>query len=452
MEDSITIRHGLSCFSVTSEPELVTTKTGKEVYVTRGTSTAPGPGSCPRCGNAMHRHGKMEMKVQDIDLLGHLHIIIVTYDRYRCSCGSCGHTQMQEVAFREPGHFITERLGRRIRIRLNCGAGISETARSLSVHPSIIYGIDKANLKAILDGRKPPVCECIGIDGFKLHKGHRYATVVTDLKAGLVLFLEEGKAKEQAYHFFAEMGDAWMGHVKAVSMDMNAQYDSAFRERWPGIRIVYDHFYLVRMYNDTVLTAIRRRKQREMLEGGNEEGYTLLKNSRYLLLSRMDTLRERDREAHENNVRLRRLYLDRGRPIPPGERIRKPYRERRPKDILAANEDLSVCYLLLEQFNLAYGVASITKLYKGMKSWMRLARQSKVPELLSFCDTVQRHLMGIVYHAKFPISSGKVEGVNNMIKTIRRKAYGFRDTEYFFLKIKFASLRGPYRYKSHTIL
>lgn len=61
-------------------------------------------------------------------------------------------------------------------------------------------------------------------------------------------------------------------------------------------------------------------------------------------------------------------------------------------------------------------------------------------------------LMGIVYHAKFPISSGKVEGVNNMIKTIRRKAYGYRDTEYFFLKIIFASFRGPFRYKSHTIL
>ena len=96
------------------------------------------------------------------------------------------------------------------------------------------------------------------------------------------------------------------------------------------------------------------------------------------------------------------------------------------KDILAANEDLSVCYLLLEQFNLAYDVKSITKLYRGMKAWMKLARQSGVPELLSFCNTVEKHLMGIVYHAKFPISSGKVEGVNNMIKTIRRKAYGYR--------------------------
>ena len=80
-------------------------------------------------------------------------------------------------------------------------------------------------------------------------------------------------------------------------------------------------------------------------------------------------------------------------------------------------------------------MTSITELYKGMKSWMKLARQSAIPELLSFCGTIERHLMGIVYHAKFPISSGKVEGVNNLIKTIRRKAYGFRDTEYFFLKI-----------------
>ena len=452
MEDSITIRHELSCFSVTSEPELTTTRTGKEIYVTMGISTVPGPKRCPRCGSAMHRHGKREMKLQDIDLLGHLHIIIVAYDRYCCSSGGCNHTEMQGIQFKEPGHFITKRMGRRIRIRLNCGAGISETARSLSVHPSIIYGIDKANLKAMLDGRKPPICEYIGIDEFKLHKGHRYATVVTDLGTGQVLFLEAGKAKEQAYHFFARMGDGWMRHVKAVSMDMNAQYDSAFRERWPGIRIIYDHFHLVKMYNDTVLTAIRRRKQREMLESGNDEGYALLKNSRYLLLSRMDTLMERDREAHENNVRLHELYLDRGRPLPPGERIRSPYRERRQKDILAANEDLSVCYYLLEQFSQAYGVRSITELYKGMKAWMRLARQSNVPELLSFCDTVERHLMGIVYHAKFPISSGRVEGVNNLIKTIRRKAYGYRDTEYFFLKIKFASMRGPYRYKSHTIL
>ena len=116
MNDCITIRHELSCFSVTKEPELVTSKTGKEIYVTRGISTAPGPSGCPVCGSAMHRHGKREMKIQDIDLLGHLHIIIVAYDRYCCSSEECNHTQMQEIRFKEPGHFITKRMGRRIRI------------------------------------------------------------------------------------------------------------------------------------------------------------------------------------------------------------------------------------------------------------------------------------------------------------------------------------------------
>ena len=452
MRDSITIRHELSCFSVTSEPELHTTRTGKEIYITKGISTAPMVERCPKCGSIMHRHGVMMRRLRDIDLIGHLSIIEVNYDRYRCSGGSCNYTQMQDIVFREPWHNMTMRLGRRIRIRLNCGAGISETARSLSVHPSIIYEMDKENLKKMLDGVRPPECEYIGIDEFKLHDGHRYATVVTDLRTGHVLFLEAGKSKEQAYHFFSQMGDGWMKHVKAVSMDMNAQYDSAFRERWPGIRIIYDHFHLVKLYNDTVITAIRRRKQKEMLEKGNENGYRLLKNSRYLLLSKMDTLRERDTAAHENNVRLHEKYLDRGKPLPPGERILSPYRERKLRDILAANEDLSVCYLLLEQFNLAYSVTSITRLYKGMKTWISLARQSNVPEILTFCDTIEKHLMGIVYHAKFPISSGKVEGVNNMIKTIRRKAYGYRDTEYFFLKIKLASLRGAYTYKSHTFL
>ena len=79
MNDCITIRHELSCFSVTEEPKLVTSKTGKEIYVTRGISTATGPSVCPVCGSAMHRHGKHEMRLQDIDLLGHLNIIIVMF-------------------------------------------------------------------------------------------------------------------------------------------------------------------------------------------------------------------------------------------------------------------------------------------------------------------------------------------------------------------------------------
>ena len=79
MEDSITIRHELSCFSVTSEPELRTTGTGKDAYITKGVSTAPAPERCPECGSAMHRHGRKVRRLRDIDLLGHLSIIEVMF-------------------------------------------------------------------------------------------------------------------------------------------------------------------------------------------------------------------------------------------------------------------------------------------------------------------------------------------------------------------------------------
>ena len=49
------------------------------------------------------------------------------------------------------------------------------------------------------------------------------------------------------------------------------------------------------------------------------------------------------------------------------------------------------------------------------------------------------HFDGIVSHAKYPLSNGKVEGVNYKIKTIRRKSYGLPDDEYFFLKLFDAS-------------
>jgi transposase len=81
-----------------------------------------------------------------------------------------------------------------------------------------------------------------------------------------------------------------------------------------------------------------------------------------------------------------------------------------------------------------------------------MAFESGVQEVLSFAKPIRKRIRSLVMHAVYPISSGKLEGTNNMIKTIRRQAYGFRDTEYFFLKIMEAS-RKPYcRYQSHRIL
>ena len=136
MKENITIRHGLPHFIVDKEPELRLISRDKEIYVIRGHSDNEAEKDCPRCGRRMHVHGSRESVYQDIELIGHLHYIIVRFGRYICPV--CGYSRMQKPGVAAEEHRITEHLNRRIIIRMNNGAGIVETARSLSVYHSIV--------------------------------------------------------------------------------------------------------------------------------------------------------------------------------------------------------------------------------------------------------------------------------------------------------------------------
>ena len=120
MKESITIRHELPHFIVDKEPELKVSGRDKEIYVTRGHSDNNAEKECPNCGRRMHVHGSRESVYQDIELIGHLHYIIVRLERYICP--ECGYSRMQKPGFAAEGHRITERLRRRIIIRMNNGA------------------------------------------------------------------------------------------------------------------------------------------------------------------------------------------------------------------------------------------------------------------------------------------------------------------------------------------
>ena len=126
--------------------------------------------------------------------------------------------------------------------------------------------------------------------------------------------------------------------------------------------------------------------------------------------------------------------------------------EARLNGLLTINKELYVAYVLKEQFQVAYNVTDSNVMKSGIQDWIRIARQSKVPEILRFCNTVESHLDGIVNHSKFGISTGKLEGTNNLAKVIKRTAYGFQDDEYYFLKLMDASRRPYYKPVSHRFL
>jgi transposase len=451
MNDAITIEHHLTSFQVTKEPESVPTLSGKKLVLTRGSLYLPEDRTCPHCSGYLDVHQHHEVSLQHLPLFTKTHMLKI--DRVRLKCRCCGYMEYQKIPFKASRHRITGYLKAYIMKYLSQGYTLKEVSQILDVNPSVVKTIDKERLEFKFRGRAPEYySKHIGIDEFLLHKRHRYATVVIDLDTGDVLFCEEGKKKEQVYHFFEQMGCDWMSHVRAVAMDMNAQYDSAFREKAPHVKIVYDLFHVVKLYNDKVLTAMRRRKQRELKEAGDTAGYQLFKGSRFLLTSNRSTLQERDAQAQQNNQQLYEAYESKGLSLPPGARRIKADREKRLDDLLSVNTDFCAAYILLEQLKMAFKQSSRSSLESGMKQWIKLAKQSGVEEIRSYTATIESHLVGILNHADCPVSNGKLEGTNNLIKTIRRKSYGIPDTQYFFLKIMEASRR-PYRqYKSHKKL
>jgi transposase len=170
------------------------------------------------------------------------------------------------------------------------GFTLTEIFQILHIHPSVVRDIDVKRLKRRFPSVRPTTYSThIAVDEFLLHKGHRYATVFIDLNTVHVIYLEEGKKKQQLLNFIRIMGKEWMSHVQAVSMDMNAQYDSAFREGAPHVKVVYDLFHMVKLYNDRVLTLMRRRTQNELEEQGNKKAYRLYKNMRFVLTSNRST-------------------------------------------------------------------------------------------------------------------------------------------------------------------
>ena len=446
MNDTITIPHQLSSFSVTKEPKRVVTRNGK-ITVTSGKVQTEVLRICSYCGGIMHVHQKKTVNLQHLPILGGVHILAVDYMRTRCE--QCGYTAGQKIPFKVSNHRITKPLMTLAAEYLSYGLTLTEVSRILHLHPSTVRDIDRKRLKRMFPSLKPKTySRHIAVDEFLLHKGHRYATVFIDLHTGHVLYLEKGKKKQQVENFIKAMGKDWMGHVEAVSMDMNAQYDSAFKEGAPHVKIVYDLFHMIKLYNDRVITAMRRRTQNELEEQGLKEEYKLYKNMRYVLTANRVTLQEKDRRARENNRHLSEAYSSKGLSLPPGKRRMKIHSEKRLDDVLNKNVSFAAAYILNEQLKLAFRETGRDNLENGMKMWLRLARQSNVPEILIYAQTIESRMAGIVNHADHPISSGKLEGTNNLIKTIRRKAYGFRDTEYFFLKIMEASRKPRVRFKS----
>ena len=110
-------------------------------------------------------------------------------------------------------------------------------------------------------------------------------------------------------------------------------------------------------------------------------------------------------------------------------------------DILNVHSSLAVCYAMKEEMIKLFHVRNTEEALAGWQKWFDAAKASEIPALVRFAELKEKRIDGLVAHAIFPISTGKLEGFNNKIKVAKRVGYGFRDDYYFFLLVR--SLSSP---------
>jgi len=417
--NTITIPSLLEGFTNTSS-KIGTATTGQGIYLIDGElAIRDGENLCPGCGAKMHSHDVYHTMLRHIPFGGILSA--VRFDRRRYECPACGRKMMQGVSFQADGHRITGQLRSYCRDLLAMGLTNKKVATITGLGRNVVKAIDMERLQekyCEADGktwRKPDETpSVIGIDEFKLHDGHQYATVILSMETGHVLYLARGKKKQVVYDFIDFVGEEWMDHVEAVCCDMNSDFQDAFEERCIHIQCVFDYFHIKKNFNDKVISEVRKEEQRRLLNEGKAKEAESLKKSKFILTSSRST-------------------LEKG----------KPEQLERYELLIKENRLLFMADLVKEKLSCAYSMKNEPEMAEEIIGIINLCRETRNKHFKWFANLLENHFEGIIAHATYHISSGKVEGTNNLIKTLRRQAYGLPDDDCFFLKI-FDSSRQTY--------
>ena len=386
-------------------PESIDSLSDKELLI----RLKPDPAIAPRCGKCLHEcsqvHDFRNRRIRERDLLDQR--LWLSIPLRRVHCNRCNTATTEHLEWLDPWSRMTRRLTSWVEV-LTQILPIRHVSQLVGLHWHTVKEIDKRRLE-----REVGTFNAVGVthlvmDEFALHKGHRYATVIMDADRSRVLWVGEGNSREAIRPFFELMGRQCL-QIKAVAMDMNTAFDREVKAHCPQAEVVYDLFHVVAKFGREVVDRVRVDQANALRE--DKPARKVVKRSRWLLL------RNRDNLSEEQEVKLSHL--------------------------LEANQPLSAVYLLKTTLKEIWYAPSVWTGYRRWREWYRLSMESQIPAAIHFAKQLKKYLRGILSSARYHLHTSLIEGVNNKIKVIKRMAYGFRDNDYFFLKIKAAFPGNP---------
>ncbi|WKL15544.1 ISL3 family transposase [Comamonas testosteroni] len=357
---------------------------------------------CERCGaQCCQVHETTTWRVRDLVLFEYR--VVLHVPRRRLWCDSCGGPHLEKLSWLVRYQRVTDRLAQACSQLLR-SSSIKAVAAFFDLGWHTVKSIDKALLLANTAQPQWDQIEYLAMDEFALHKGHRYATVVVDPISRQVLWVGQGRSRETARQFFEQLPAGVAQRIRAVAIDMTTAYELEIKAHCPNAEIVYDLFHVVAKYGREVIDRVRV-DQANLLRQ-QPSARKVLKSSRWLLL------RNRNKLQPQQAVQL--------------------------KELLAANQPLMTVYVLRDELKQLWFYRRATWAHRAWRHWCDQAHQSGIAALSTFAQRLQSYLHGIIARCRHPLNTSVVEGINNTIKVIKRRAYGYRDQDYFFLKIRAA--------------
>jgi transposase len=358
----------------------------------------PGTYRCSACGSVrVISRGQVQRRFLSLPIGSRGTTVVFAVPRVECQ--ACELVRQVEISFADARRSYTKSF-ERYALELSRRMTIRDVALHLNVGWDLIKDFQKRDLSRRYAKPKLKHLRYIAIDEIAVAKGHHYLTVVMDLESGAVVFVGDGKGADALKPFWKRLRPS-KAKITAVAMDMSAGYWGAVMSHVPKAKIVFDHFHVIKLFNDK-LSDLRRALYREATDVMQK---AVLKGTRWLLLKNPENL---DTAKDE---------------------------KRRLKEALALNKPLATAYYLkddLRRFWEQPGKAFATTFLDG---WIRRANASGIKVLQQMAKTLAAHRTGLLAYYDVMISSGPMEGTNNKIKTMKRQAYGFRDMEFFKLKI-----------------
>ena len=363
----------------------------------------PNPSRFPTCSGCHQPsttiHEYCQRSIRDLPILGRS--VRLNVELRRVECGACGK-RMESVSWLDRYSRMTRRLAE----------AVTQACRRLpTLHVAELFGLhwdsvrllERRALQAALEKLPKAQPKRLVMDEFALFKGHRYASVVLDADTRRVLWIGEGRSRAAIRPFFEELGPEGCARIEAVAMDMNTAFDLEVRQHCPQARVVYDLFHVVAKYGREVIDRVRVDEANRLRH--DKPARKVIKQARWLLLRNPENLKR-----EEQQVRL--------------------------QDLLAANQSLMTVYLMKAELKTLWSPTTAWSWRSAWKQWLRLAGESEIPALKQFAKRLRGYWRGILSRVRWPMHTGQLEGINNRIKVIKRMAYGYRDSEFFFMKIK----------------